>query len=232
MQRFHPQRLDAQHVDAKPRVDIIELHPQQRPQPVGIIARPRQPDLNPLHGLIRAKHLQPHHPHAFALVPQPCAQRRQQPVNRGPDVVFQSNRIGQGHPDGKGCLHRRRADRFRRAAQRLIQPQHQSLAKPSRQRRAGLAGQIPNPPQTQPRQLRLCVAFKAQARHRQIRQHRMRLTGWRNLAHIGHATCHRRRRAAPRPMPPLDRARPRCRRLLIDVVPAAMRGSGLRGKPC
>ena len=66
MQRFDLQPLQTQHINAKPRIDLVELHFQKRSNTRRIASRPCKAQCQDCSFLIGAMRLQPQKPHTFA----------------------------------------------------------------------------------------------------------------------------------------------------------------------
>ncbi len=166
-QEFGLHRRKPQHVDAEPGIDLVDFQREQRTDPLGRAGGMGEADLHGRHLSVRPEGLQPHPPGAAPLLLQPVAERSQQPVEPGLDILAQADRIGQGQPDREMQRRPRRRDRFRLEPEGLIDPSGHLLAEAAGEGGARQVEEIAHPAQAEPRQRLDGALRQPQGRDRQ-----------------------------------------------------------------
>ena len=177
--------------------------------------------------MIGAKGLQAHHPRALGLIFQALAKPRQEAVERGQNVFFQPDGLGETKPDRETRRRGRGADRFGLMAHGLIQPHYQIATKTARQSCAGLAQEVSDLADAKAEELGLVVLRQAQSGDRQIRERGIGLPRRGNPVALGRKLADTRGRAATFPVAALDGAGSCGAGLLVDGVSAAQLCAGL-----
>ena len=113
MNRLCLQGFEPEHVDAKARVNLGQFECNERSDPLWVPRRTGQPHRDGLYVVIAAMGLKEHAPRTAPLLFKHLAQARQKPVKPGKNILFQPDRVRQGHADCKMIRRLCRGDRFR-----------------------------------------------------------------------------------------------------------------------
>ncbi len=231
VERLGLHRLEPQAVDPEARVDPADLQEKERADAVGVRRRPGEPHLDPLHRLIGAVAFEPHAPRPPSGGPQPVAEGGKEPVERRDDVGLEPDRVGEGEPDGEVRRGLRGRDGFGLHPHRLVEPLDEVPPEAPGEARAGLAGEVRDPPDAEPGEIRRRLGRKPECCDRQGAERRPGLPGQRDPRGPRARRLPARRGTALLPAAPLHRAGAGGPGLLVDRVRGAGDGHGLARIP-